>query len=58
MLLVFAVRVIILGGTVKKIDGSSSFTGAASDGIIVGRHFPSLIKVGDFMNVIASIVQE
>ena len=31
---------------------------AASDGIIVGRHFPSLIKIGDFMNVIAKIVQE
>jgi N-alpha-acetyl-L-2,4-diaminobutyrate deacetylase len=31
---------------------------AASDGIIVGRHFPSLIKIGDFLNVIARIVQE
>jgi N-alpha-acetyl-L-2,4-diaminobutyrate deacetylase len=31
---------------------------AASDGIIVGRHFPSLIKIGDFMNVIAKVVQE
>jgi len=31
---------------------------ATSDGIIVGRHFPSLIKIGDFMNVIARIVQE
>ncbi|MDH3386854.1 MAG: N(2)-acetyl-L-2,4-diaminobutanoate deacetylase DoeB [Gammaproteobacteria bacterium] len=31
---------------------------AASDGIILGRHFPSLIKIGDFMNVIARIVQE
>lgn len=31
---------------------------AASDGIIMGRHFPSLIKIGDFMNVIASVVQE
>jgi len=31
---------------------------AASDGIIVGRHFPSLIKIGDFMNVIAKIVQD
>jgi len=31
---------------------------AASDGIIVGRHFTSLIKIGDFMNVIAKIVQE
>ena len=31
---------------------------AASDGIIMGRHFPSLIKIGDFLNVIASIVQE
>ena len=31
---------------------------ASSDGIIVGRHFPSLIKVGDFMNVIARIVQD
>jgi len=29
---------------------------AGSDGIIVGRHFPSLIKIGDFMNVIARIV--
>jgi N-alpha-acetyl-L-2,4-diaminobutyrate deacetylase len=31
---------------------------ATSDGIILGRHFPSLIKIGDFMNVIARIVQE
>ena len=31
---------------------------AESDGIIMGRHFPSLIKIGDFMNVIARIVQE
>ena len=31
---------------------------AASDGIILGRHFPSLVKIGDFMNVIASIVRE
>jgi N-alpha-acetyl-L-2,4-diaminobutyrate deacetylase len=31
---------------------------AASDGIIVGRHYPSLIKIGDFMNVIAQIVQD
>ena len=31
---------------------------AASDGIIVGRHYPSLIKIGDFMNVIAKIVQD
>ncbi len=31
---------------------------ADSDGIIVGRHFPSLIKIGDFMNVIARIVQD
>ena len=26
---------------------------AGSDGIIMGRHYPSLIKIGDFMNVIA-----
>jgi len=31
---------------------------AASDGIIVGRHYPSLIKIGDFMNVIARVVQD
>ncbi len=31
---------------------------AASDGIIMGRHFPSLVKIGDFMNVIARIVPE
>jgi N-alpha-acetyl-L-2,4-diaminobutyrate deacetylase len=31
---------------------------AKSDGIIVGRHYPSLIKIGDFMNVIARVVQE
>ena len=31
---------------------------AGSDGIILGRHFPSLIKIGDFMNVIASIVED
>ena len=30
---------------------------AASDGIIMGRHYPSLIKIGDFMNVIARIVE-
>ena len=30
---------------------------AESDGIILGRHFPSLIKIGDFMNVIASICE-
>ena len=29
-----------------------------SDGIIMGRHFPSLIKIGDFMNVIARVVDE
>ena len=29
---------------------------AESDVIIMGRHFPSLIKIGDFMNVIARIV--
>jgi len=29
---------------------------AKSDGIIMGRHFPSLIKIGDFMNVIARVV--
>jgi N-alpha-acetyl-L-2,4-diaminobutyrate deacetylase len=31
---------------------------AGSEGIILGRHFPSLIKIGDFMNVIASIVED
>ncbi len=31
---------------------------AASDGIVLGRHFPSLVKIGDFMNVIAQVVQE
>jgi N-alpha-acetyl-L-2,4-diaminobutyrate deacetylase len=29
---------------------------AACDGIIMGRHYPSLIKIGDFMNVIARVV--
>lgn len=29
---------------------------ARSDGIIMGRHYPSLIKIGDFMNVIAKVV--
>ena len=29
---------------------------AKCDGIIMGRHFPSLIKIGDFMNVIARVV--
>jgi len=29
---------------------------AESDGVIIGRHFPSLIKIGDFMNVIARIL--
>lgn len=31
---------------------------AKSDGIIMGRHFPSLVKIGDFMNVIASEVAD
>ena len=31
---------------------------AASSGIVLGRHFPSLIKVGDFMNVIARTLQD
>jgi len=31
---------------------------AKSAGIIMGRHFPSLIKIGDFMNVIARVVDE
>ena len=31
---------------------------AESSGIIMGRHFPSLIKIGDFMNVIARIVKD
>lgn len=31
---------------------------AKSDGIIMGRHFPSLVKIGDFMNVIARIVAD
>jgi N-alpha-acetyl-L-2,4-diaminobutyrate deacetylase len=31
---------------------------AECDGMILGRHFPSLIKTGDFMNVIARIVQD
>ena len=31
---------------------------AACDGIILGRHFPSLIKTGDFMNVIARVVRD
>ncbi len=31
---------------------------AASNGIIMGRHFPSLIRIGDFMNVIARITQD
>ena len=59
-----------LGDTVQSGDllariYSSERTGtapveyrAASDGIIMGRHYPSLVKIGDFMNVIASIVQE
>lgn len=31
---------------------------AKSDGIIMGRHFPSLVKIGDFMNVIARKVAD
>lgn len=31
---------------------------AKSDGIIMGRHFPSLVKIGDFMNVIARIIKD
>jgi len=27
-----------------------------SDGIIIGRHYPSLVKIGDCMNVITSII--
>ncbi len=30
---------------------------ATNDGIVMGRSFPSLIRIGDFMNVIAQIVQ-
>ena len=30
---------------------------AGSDGIIMGRHHPSMIKIGDFMNVIARIAK-
>ena len=29
---------------------------AKSDGIIMGRHFPSLVKIGDFLNVIARVI--
>jgi len=59
--------VVALGDPVKKGDliarvYSTERSGiapidyhAGSDGIIMGRHFPSLIKIGDFMNVIASI---
>ena len=32
------------------------FTG--SDGIIMGRHYPSLVKIGDCMNVIANISKD
>ncbi len=31
---------------------------AKSNGIIMGRHFPSLVKIGDFMNVIARKVAD
>ena len=31
---------------------------AESDGMIMGRHFPSLVKIGDFMNVIAQIIEQ
>lgn len=31
---------------------------AKSSGIIMGRHFPSLIKIGDFMNVIAKQIAD
>ena len=31
---------------------------AGSDGIIMGRHYPSLVKIGDFMNVIAQPVSD
>ncbi len=30
---------------------------ATSDGVVMGRHFPSLIKIGDFLNVIAREVR-
>ena len=30
---------------------------AANDGIIIGRHFPSLVKVDGFINVIAKTDQ-
>jgi len=42
----------------ERTGGAAVEYTATSDGIIVGRHFPSLIKIGDFMNVIARIVQE
>ena len=29
----------------------------ANDAIIIGRHFPSLVKIGGFVNVIAEIDQ-
>lgn len=60
---------VVLGDSVRKGDlisriYSTERSGtppveyhAPSDGIIVGRHHPSLIKIGDFMNVIASIKQ-
>ena len=59
-----------LGDPVKKGDlialvHSTERTGskpvkylAESDGIIVGRHYPSLVKIGDFMNVIAKVIQD
>ena len=31
---------------------------ASSSGVILGRHFPSLVKIGDFLNVIARIVRD
>ena len=30
---------------------------AGCEGLILGRHFPSLIKIGDFMNIIARVVE-
>ena len=59
---------VILGDSVEKGDlisrvYSTEHSGtppveyyAASDGIIMGRHYPSLIKIGDFMNVIARTI--
>ncbi len=42
----------------ERSGGNAVEYHATSDGVIPGRHFPPLIKIGDFIKVIARIVHE